>query len=131
MQEYEGKVRMVFKHYPYRYRDHSFLAAQAAEAAGAQGKFWPMHDLMLERKKLDREALIGYARELELDLPRFIRELETEVHLKTVEKDVELARSLDLYQTPTYVINGRVLVGHRPLEALRRAVDEASAETRK
>ena len=59
----------MFKHYPYRYRDYSSLAAQATEAAKAQGKFWEMHDLMLEHKKLDRDSLIGYAQELGLDVP--------------------------------------------------------------
>ncbi len=76
MQEYQGRLRLVIKHYPYRYRDYSYLAAQAAEAAGAQGKFWPMHDLMLEEKVLDRSSLIAYADYLDLDVARFTRELD-------------------------------------------------------
>lgn len=114
-------------HYPYRYRDYAALAAQAAEAARAQGKFWEMHDLMLERKQLEREHLIGYARELKLDVPRFIRELDGETHLARVNRDVELAKGLDIYQTPTFLINGRKLVGERPFADFQKLIDEELA----
>ncbi len=117
----------MIKHFPYRYRDYSHLAAQAAEAAKAQGQFWAMHDLLLERKKLDRDSLVGYAREIGLDLPRFIGELDRETHRRRVEQDLELARKLDLYQTPIFIINGRPLVGNRPIEKFRAMVDEALA----
>jgi protein-disulfide isomerase len=127
LEEYEGKIRLVFKHYPYRYRDFSYLAAQAAEAAGAQGKFWPMHDLMIEQKGLDRQSLLGYARDLDLDVSRFEADLDSGKYLPRVEKDVQLARELDIYQTPTFVINGRLLVGFRTLENLRKVIDEELA----
>ena len=123
MNEYEGRVRLVVKHYPYRYRDYSYLAAQAAEAAAAQGKFWEMHDRMLATKKLDRDSLLDHARILGLDADRVARELDTQTYRPRVERDVQLARRLDLYQTPTFVINGRVLVGFRPIEKLREAID--------
>lgn len=125
MEEYKGKLKLVIKHYPYRYRDFSSLAAQAAEAAGAQGKFWEMHDLMLERKQLDRDSLLGYARELGLDIPRFRRELDGQKYLPRVEADFALARKLDFFQTPTFVINGQVLVGERPIKMFREMIDQA------
>ncbi len=125
MKEYSGKLRLVIKHYPYRYRDYSSLAAQASEAARAQGKFWEMHDLMLKRKQLDRDSLLGYARELGLDVPRFQRELDNKTYLPRVEADFALARKLDFFQTPTFVINGRVLVGERPIEMFRDLIDQA------
>ncbi len=123
MNEYTGKIRLVIKHYPYRYRDYSYLAAQAAEAAAAQGKFWEMHDRMLETKRLDRDSLREHARVLGLDVSRFNRELDAEIYRPRVERDVQLARRLDLYQTPTFIINGRVLVGFRPIEKLRETID--------
>lgn len=114
-------------HYPYRYRDYAASAAQASEAARAQGKFWEMHDLMLQRKQLERDQLIGYARELGLDVPRFTRELDGEKYLPRVNKDVELAKGLDIYQTPTFIINGRKLVGERPFEDFQKLIDEELA----
>jgi len=131
MTEYAGKLRLVIKHYPYRYRDYSSLAAQASEAAKAQGKFWEMHDLMLERKQLDRDSLLGYARQLALDVPRFQRELDNETYLPRVAADFALARKLDFFQTPTFVINGQVLVGERPIELFRERIDQALKEAGK
>lgn len=125
MKEYSGKLKLVIKHYPYRYRDYSSLAAQASEAAKAQGKFWQMHDLMLERKQLDRDSLLGYAHELKLDIARFQHELDSKTYLPLVEADFALARKLDFFQTPTFVINGQVLVGERPIEMFREIIDQA------
>ena len=127
MTEYHGRLRLVIKHFPYRYRDFSFLAAQAAEAAGAQGKFWEMHDLMLAEKRLDRDSLIGYARRLDLDVDRFTAELDRETYLPRVQRDAALAKRLDVYQTPTFIINGRKLVGERPIEVFRKIIDEELA----
>ncbi len=124
-------MRLVIKHYPYRYRDYSYLAAQAAEAARVQGKFWEYFDLMTHEKRLTRDDLIGYARQLKLDVPRFTKELDSETHRPRVEKDVQLARELDFYQTPTFVINGRTLVGERPIESFRQVIDTALAEAAK
>lgn len=128
LKHYGEQVRLVIIHYPYRYRDYASIAAQASEAARAQGKFWEMHDLMLERKQLERDHLIGYARELGLDVPRFTKELDGEKYLSRVNKDVALAKSLDLYQTPTFLINGRKLVGERPFEDFQKLIDEELAQ---
>ena len=121
----------MIKHYPYRYRDYSYLAAQAAEAARVQGKFWDYFDLMLHEKRLTRDDLIGYAEQLNLDVARFTRELDSEQHRPRVEQDVQLARQLDLYQTPSIVINGRLLVGGRPIEKYRTVIDQVLAESTK
>ncbi len=115
----------MIKHYPYRYRHYSYLAAQAAEAAKTQGKFWAMHDIMLETKELDRDSLIQHAETIGLDARRFIEELDGEKYRERVERDVKLARELDFYQTPTFVINGRILVGERPIEKFREYINEA------
>lgn len=124
-------MRLVIKHYPYRYRDYSYLAAQASEAARVQGKFWEYFDLMTHEKRLTRDDLIGYASQLQLDVKRFTSELDSETHRPRVEKDVMLARELDFYQTPTFVINGRTLVGERPIERFRQLIDTALAEAGK
>ena len=112
------------KNLPYRYRDYSYIAAEAALAARDQGKFREMHLLLLDRSpKLDRTSLIGCAKELKLDVPSFTRDLDTMRHKKEIDRDVKLGEALDLYSTPTIFINGVKLVGDRPIESYRTVID--------
>jgi len=125
MTEYEGKVRLVIKNYPYKYRDYSHIAAEASLAAGDQGKYWEMHDMLLERSpRLDRTSLIQYAEELGLDMKQFVSDLDSKKHKELIEQDKELAFSLDLYNTPTYFINGRKVIGNRPYAYLKKIIEE-------
>lgn len=104
------------------------FAARAALAAKAQNAYWPMHRKMLaESPELSPEKLVGYAKGLGLDKERFTKDLNAEWTLARVKKDVETARSFDLYQTPTYVINGRVVVGEREFEYMKQVIDEELA----
>ena len=117
-------MRLVVKHYPYKYRDFSLLAAEASLAARDQGKFREMHALLLERSpKLDRASLISYAKELRLDVPRFTKDLDAMAHRKEIDRDVKLAEGLDLYNTPTIFINGIKVVGDRPFEVYKADID--------
>jgi protein-disulfide isomerase len=125
MTEYEGKLRLIIKNYPYKYRDYSHIAAEALLAAGDQGKYWEMHDLLLKRSpKLDRESLIQYGEELGLDMKQFVSDLDSMKHKELIEQDKELAFSLDLYNTPTYFINGRKVIGNRPYAYLQKIIEE-------
>ena len=115
----------MLKNYPYKYRDYSYIAAEALLAAGEQGKYWEMHDVMLENSPtLDKASLVRYAGQLGLDAKRFAADLESGKHRAAVEKDVALALSLDLYNTPTLFINGRKVVGNRPYDYVNRVVQE-------
>lgn len=128
LKEYQGKVRLIIKHYPYRYRDYARIAAEASLAARDQGKFWEMHDLLLERSpRLDRESLISYARELGLDVKKFTESLDRKKNDKEIERDLQLALKMDLYNTPTFYINGRKVVGNRPYEYFKKILDEELA----
>jgi len=112
------------KHLPYRYRDYSHIAAEASLAARDQGKFHEMHLLLLDRSpRLDRASLIGLARELKLDVPRFTKDLDEMRHRKDVDRDAKLGEALDLYNTPTIFINGVKIIGDRPIEAYRAVID--------
>ncbi len=125
MEEYKGKIRLILRQYPYKYRDFSHIAAEAVLAAGDQGKYWEMHDILLKKSpKLDRESLISYAAELGLDMKRFTRDLDTMKHLDVITRDIKLAESLDLYNTPTIFINGRKVIGNRPYDYLKKIIDE-------
>ncbi len=125
MKIYKGKVRLVVKNYPYRYRDYARIAAAAALAARDQGKYWEMHDLLIKRSpKLDRASLIDYARELGLDVKKFTESVDSQKHAKDIDRDLELAVNMDLYTTPTFYINGRKVVGERPFEYYRKIIEE-------
>jgi len=125
MDVYKGKVRLAIKNYPYIYRDYSHLAAEASLAARDQGKYWEMHDLLIKRSpKLDRASLIAYAREIGLDVKKFAESLDAAKHAQEIERDKKLAVDLDLYSTPTFFINGRKVIGDRPLEDFRKIINE-------
>jgi protein-disulfide isomerase len=122
---YPDKIRLVIKNYPYKYRDFSKIAAEASLAANDQGKYWEMHDILIARSpKLDRASLIAYATELGLDAEKFTESIDGGKHAKEIEGDVKLAESLDLYNTPTFYINGRQVVGERPFDYFKKIIDE-------
>lgn len=132
MQTYPGKIRRVIKNYPYKYRDFARIAAEASLAAGDQGKYWEMHEILITRSpKLDRASLISYAGELGLDVQKFTESIDRGKHGKEIDRDLQLAQSLDLYNTPTFYINGRQLVGDRPFEYFRKIIDEELNQTGK
>ncbi len=125
MDAYQGKVRLVIKNYPYKYRDYAEIAAEASLAARDQGKYWEMHDLLIERSpKLDRESLVRYAAELGLDVKKFSASIDKKKHAAEIERDKKLAVAMDIYNTPTFFINGRKVVGERPFEYFRKVIDE-------
>jgi Na+/H+ antiporter NhaA len=123
-------VRYVWRHLPLTdVHPHAALAAEAAEAAAAQGAFWEMHDLLLEHQDaLTRADLIGYAGRLGLDVDRFRDELERHVHETRVAQDVESADLSGVSGTPTFFINGQRHHGAYDLETLTAAVRLAKAQ---
>jgi protein-disulfide isomerase len=124
------RLRVVFRNFP-RPERHPH-AEHAAEAAGAQGKFWQMHDLLFEHFKhqpaLEEANLVGFAAELGLDLERFERELAEHVHAARVREDVDGGLRSGVNRTPTFFINGVWHGGFFSLPALLAAIDEAAAE---
>ena len=118
-------MRFIIKHYPYKYRDFSFIAAEATLASRDQGKFWEMHWLIHERyPKLDRKSLISHAKELGLNIKRFTKDLDRMRHKKEIDRDVQLAKDLDLYSTPAFFINVLKAVGNRPYENFKKIIDK-------
>lgn len=125
LKEYKGKVRLVLKMYPYRYRDFSQIAAQAAISAWDQGRLEEMHNIMLaESPRLDRKSLIQYATGAGLDIKRLRKELADMKHMKIIERDTKLAEGMDLYSTPAFFINGKKHLGNRPYEYFKKVVDD-------
>ena len=121
-----GRWRYIFRHLPNpRLHPRAELAAEAAEAAGVQGKFWEMHDALLtEARALDRDVLVSLATTLELDVDRFSADLDGHRFAPRVQEDVESAVRGGAHGTPTFFVNGRRYDGAWDDEALREAIEE-------
>lgn len=123
LRRFEGRVRMLFKHYPLSFHQHAERASRATIAAGNQNKFWEMHDLCFENQTaLTPADLERYARELNLDMERFRRDMEAPETAAAVARDRALGRELDIRGTPTIFING--VRFEDPLETLEDYVAE-------
>lgn len=120
-------VRFVFRHFPQReVHPRAESAAETAEAAGAQGKFWQMHDLLFDHQQhLDEKHLHQYANQLELDIPRFENEMRDHVYLQRVQEQVAGAERLNVRATPTFYVNGVFADVSFGLEHLHQAIDKA------
>jgi len=103
-----SRLRVVFRHYPLSgIHHHAQQAAEAAEAAGAQGKFWEMHTLLFEQQDaLHTKDLIRYAEELSLDVDRFRTELKNQTHSAKVRGDFVAGVQNGVYRTPGLFLNG-------------------------
>lgn len=104
------QMAFVFRHFPMEdAHPHALLAAEAAEAAAAQGQFWPMHDLLLsESRALNRQRLEEFAQRLDLDMARFKAELDDEIYRQRVREHQQGGRLSHLRATPTFFVNGVV-----------------------
>jgi protein-disulfide isomerase len=124
---FAGRLRFVFRQYPLReVHPHAELAAEAAEASGAQGKFWQMHALLFENQQhLKLNSLRQYAAKLELDLARFDFELEDHVYLQRVQEHVAGGRDSGIRGTPAFFVNGILHDVSFGFEALQAAIDAA------
>jgi protein-disulfide isomerase len=120
-------LRYVWRHLPLNdVHDHAQVAAEAVEAAAAQGKFWPMHDLLLNHQdELTTPDLTGYAERLGLDVDRFWHEIRTRQHAPRIAEDVATADSSGVAGTPSFFINGRRHQGAYDVATLTAAVRSA------
>jgi protein-disulfide isomerase len=127
--DYAGKIKFAWKNQPLPFHDKAQLAAEAAHAAGDQGKFWEYHDkLFANQQALDRSSLEKYAEELGLNMGKFKAALDSGKFKDLIEKDKAEAQKAGASGTPTFFINGTRLVGAQPVDAFKKAVDEALAK---
>jgi len=127
-----GDIRYVWRHLPLNdVHPHAELAAEAAEAAAQQGKFWEMHDLLFEHQDaLTIRDLIGYARSLGLDLDKFSTDLRKHAGAAHVSEDTESADLSGVSGTPTFFINGQRHYGAYDIMSLKTAIKLAAARTK-
>ena len=126
-----SEVRYVWRHLPLTdVHPHAQMAAEASEAAGSQGRFWEMHDVLLDNQdKLRPQDLVRYAEELGLDVDRFRSEIREHEHAGRVARDVESAELSGVSGTPTFFINGQRHHGAYDIDTLKQAVKAARART--
>jgi protein-disulfide isomerase len=125
--EYDGRIRLVVRYMPFH--SNSVLAAQATEAAGAQGKYWEMQELLFAKQgewghnsEPQRELMIKYAKELGLDVEKFQASLSNMLVFTKLERDRQDGVALGVNGTPTFFVNGQRLE-NLSYDALKEAID--------
>lgn len=110
LKHFEGRIRFAYRHYPIEdAHPHALCAAEAAECAGAQGKFWEMHQLLFDNQShLDRKHLHRYAEALGLDMARFASEMNGESYRQRIREQMDAARRSHLRATPGFFVERRI-----------------------
>lgn len=124
-----GGIRLVFRNLPLTdFHPLAELAAEAAEAAGAQGKFWEMHDALLEQQRqvTDKQDLAVLAESLDLDIERFRSDVLERRFRDRVQADLARARDDGAHRTPTFFINGVQFEGDSDQASLEAALRDAA-----
>lgn len=137
VKDYGDSVRLVFRNFPLAMHKYAFQAARAAEAAGQQGKFWEMHDMLYDNQKEwsdsmePRVQFDSYASRLGLDVQKFKADMERPDLTERIKADYARGMSLGVQGTPTVYLNGRELMrGQLVTEAdLRREITAALGST--
>ncbi|HEU4627686.1 MAG TPA: DsbA family protein [Steroidobacteraceae bacterium] len=127
LERFEEKVRFAYRHLPLvDVHPHAMAAAQAAECAGEQGKFWEMHDLLFAHQDhLGSKALHGYAEQLGLDMARFTAEMDDEVYLQRVREHIHSGLASGVRGTPGFFVNGAIQDVSFGIRSLFDAVEAA------
>lgn len=130
-QEYQGRVNFVFRHFPLLSHRYGQIAAEAAEAAGKQGKFFEMHDMLLENQQewseSDKpiEQFIQYTKKLNLDADQFKKDVDSNAFFEKVRRDVNDGNVLGVNSTPTFFINEEKVTGVLPIDTFRSKINAA------
>jgi protein-disulfide isomerase len=124
---YPDTVRFVFRNFPItQLHPHAEQAAEAAEAAGAQGKFWGMYELLLQpASRLDLDSLLDYGANLGLDLGRFRDEVTGQAYAAKILRDVQEGVRDGVNATPKFYVDGERIDGKLPLEGVEDAIRAA------
>ena len=125
LRQFEHRIRFVFRHFPLvEIHPHAELAAEAAEAAAAQGEFWAMRERLFENQQhLKSKDLRKYAGEIGLDLERYDSEMSDHIYLQRVQEHLVSGRLLGVHGSPAFFLNGEVVDVSFGLQTLEDAVE--------
>jgi protein-disulfide isomerase len=125
---YPGKIRIVYRDFPLTsIHPNAMPAAEAAQCANAQGKFWPFHDKLFSSENLSEDVYKQYAQELGLDMTKFNDCLTNHTYQQAITSDSDFAINLGVNSTPTFFINGLAIIGAQPLTAFTSVIDKELA----
>jgi len=129
LKRYGDKIRFVYRDFPLtKIHPYAFSAAEAADCAGEQGKYWEYHDALFQQKHgLGDEAYKKYAQDLGLDMDKFNQCLKEHRYKDEVQNDLDYALKIGVRSTPTFFINGIAVVGAWPLEKFTDIIDKELA----
>ena len=127
LEHFKGPIRFAFRNFPLEeVHPHALWAAEAAESAGAQDRFWPMHDLLFESQPhLKLPQLRTYAERLQLDMSRYDLEMDDHVYLQRVREHMQSGRESGVRATPTFFVDGKVKDVSFGMRSLFDAVEAA------
>jgi protein-disulfide isomerase len=127
--QYGDRVRLVFRHFPLKQiHPYAAKAAEAANCAAAQGRFWEMHDRLFEKQaELEPAALKRYATDLGLDGKAFAKCLDSGTEALAVQRDQTAGEELGVRGTPAFFVNGRMVKGALPIDRFARVIDRELA----
>ncbi len=138
MKQYPDSVKFVYRHFPLdTIHANARLAAQASEAALAQGKFWEYHDKLFAAQTewqdiADKDELIAkfgeYAEELKIDKPVFLERIKAQSDAQIVQSDTELGNSFSVQATPTFFVNGKRTAAPQLLQAVQALTPETQTQ---
>jgi len=128
-EKYGDRVHFVFRQFPLSFHKNAHLAAEAALAANAQGKFWEFHDkLFADQSKLERPGLEDAAKAVGLDMVAFKKALDTSSFTAKVDSDQKLGESVNVDGTPTIFLNGARVADPTNFDAIAKEIDAALAK---
>ena len=130
--DYPGKIRFVFKNLVLPMHPKAPLAANAALAAGEQGKFWEMHDkIFANQQEMGREKYIEWAKGFGLNVDKFTKAMDDPNRYKDFLADeAKQSDEAGIHGTPTFLINGKMVRGAQPVESFKRVIDEELAKNK-
>lgn len=124
LNEYDGKVRLVYKHFPLGFHPNAQKAAEASECAGEQGKFWEYHDKLFENyQDYGLDNFKQWAKDLRLNSAKFNDCLDSGKYAQKVKKDAQEGAQKGVNGTPATFVNGQLVSGAVPYEAFKQIID--------